>query len=678
MRDRTLLWNGAHLAVLSAFALAQPLFSLLGKNPEFFAARGSTSFEIILFAVLLVLVPPALLLLVEFLVGLASPRARDATHLAFVALAVALIVIQPVNDIEAADPVLIALALVLAIGLTVAYWRTQAVPMFVSVLSPAPLVFLVLFLFVSPVSKLTVAGEARAQEVKGVDRVPVVMVLFDELPTTSLMDARGGIDAERFPAFARLAGDGIWFRNAYTIYDSTAKAIPAILDGNLPEEGSIPISADHPRSLFTLLGRSHRMNVSEEATTLCPRDLCGYAGRNRSFGDRFSAMSEDLGLVWLHVVSPPDIEAELPTVSDTWGQFGGDDRPVVEDNRVVATANLAFNRPARFERFVRDVRASRRPSLNFKHVLLPHVPWEYLPSGLQYSRGPREPVTGLSNHAYENRHQLDQLHLRHLLQLRYTDAQLGRLLGRLDEQGIYDEALIVVAADHGVAFNVGARDRRRATDGNVHQIAPVPLLIKRPGQERGRIDDSYVETIDILPTIAETLSVELPDEPDGVSAFSETVRRRAEIRLLRRDLSGFIRLDAEEFERRKAELLARKIELFGVGAEGERRMFRFGPNAQLVGRPAAAAGPELPGVSLVHEEDYEGVDRGSGYVPAHVVARVDGPAGQEVAIAVNGTIVAVSSTFTLATAPDDTILAVMIPEDSLHEGANEVQVLKAP
>jgi hypothetical protein len=34
-------WAFAHLAVLSTFALAQPLFELLRKNPEFFAARGS-------------------------------------------------------------------------------------------------------------------------------------------------------------------------------------------------------------------------------------------------------------------------------------------------------------------------------------------------------------------------------------------------------------------------------------------------------------------------------------------------------------------------------------------------------------------------------------------------------------------------------------------------------------
>ena len=532
MRDKTLLWNGAHLAVLSAFALAQPLFNLLGDNPEFFAARGSTSFDIISFAVLLVVVPPALLLLIEFLLGLISETARDVAHLIFVGLGVALIVVQILNGMDASDAVVIGISVAIAAGVTVAYWKAEPVRSFLSVLSPAPLVFLVLFLFFSPVNELTLEGEASAQDVGGVKPVPVVMVLFDELPSTSLLDERRRIDADRYPAFARLAREGTWFRNAYSIYDSTSKAIPAIMDGNLPEEGTLPTSSDHPNSLFTLLANSHEMNVSEEATTVCPRDLCDDARLDESYGSRLGSLSEDLGLVWLHVVSPPDIEADLPSVSDTWGDFGGDQPAgggAVEgdDDRPDTKDNLMGNRRAGFEGWIDSVRDTRRPALNFKHVLLPHVPWEYVPSGLQYRRTVNEAIPSLSNQSYEDQGQLDQLYLRHLLQLRFTDAELGKLLERLEDQGIYDEALIVVAADHGVAFDLGERDRRQANERNVHDISPVPLFIKAPRQKNGAIDDSYVETIDILPTIAEILGVEPTEEPDGRSVAE---RRRPQAR----------------------------------------------------------------------------------------------------------------------------------------------------
>ena len=76
-RRRQALWAYLNLAVLWTFAVAQPLFDLLKDNPEFFAARGSSGFDVISFALLLVVVPPALLLGIELLVGLAgAKRAR--------------------------------------------------------------------------------------------------------------------------------------------------------------------------------------------------------------------------------------------------------------------------------------------------------------------------------------------------------------------------------------------------------------------------------------------------------------------------------------------------------------------------------------------------------------------------------------------------------------------------
>ena len=63
-------WAYLNLAVLWTFAVAQPLFDLLKDNPEFFAARGSTGFDIVSFSILLVALPPLLLLGIELLLGL--------------------------------------------------------------------------------------------------------------------------------------------------------------------------------------------------------------------------------------------------------------------------------------------------------------------------------------------------------------------------------------------------------------------------------------------------------------------------------------------------------------------------------------------------------------------------------------------------------------------------------
>ena len=52
----------------------------------------------------------------------------------------------------------------------------------------------------------------------------IVMVVFDELPLTSLMGPGERIDASRYPAFGRLARDATWYRRATAVhvFDSAA------------------------------------------------------------------------------------------------------------------------------------------------------------------------------------------------------------------------------------------------------------------------------------------------------------------------------------------------------------------------------------------------------------------------------------------------------------------------
>ena len=120
------LWAYLNLAVLWTFAVAQPLFDLLKDNPEFFAARGSSGFDIVSFAVLLVVLPPALLLAIELLLGLAGAGPRRGAHLVLLGGLVALIAAQALKkSIDASDLVLIALSA--AIGAACrAPWRAPS------------------------------------------------------------------------------------------------------------------------------------------------------------------------------------------------------------------------------------------------------------------------------------------------------------------------------------------------------------------------------------------------------------------------------------------------------------------------------------------------------------------------------------------------------------------------
>ena len=78
-----------HLGGLWALAFAQPLLDLLGRNAEFFVARGSTTGDILLLAFGYVLLPPLIGAGVVWGAGTIRPELGWGVMLALVALLVA-------------------------------------------------------------------------------------------------------------------------------------------------------------------------------------------------------------------------------------------------------------------------------------------------------------------------------------------------------------------------------------------------------------------------------------------------------------------------------------------------------------------------------------------------------------------------------------------------------------
>jgi hypothetical protein len=150
------------------------------------------------------------------------------------------------------------------------------------------------------------------------------------------------------------------------------------------------------------------------------------------------------------------------------------------------------------------------------------------------------------------------------------------------------------------------------------------------------------------------------------------------MRMLLRNSFEELRIPAAEFERERQAIIDRNLKLFGSGRDD--RLYRIGPNPELIGRDAAGAGLEPVDVEFPYASDYRSVDTGSGFVPSHVVARVQdgGKGGREVAVAVNGRIVGVGETFTLATGDEGELVSVMVPPESFEQGRNEVEVYEVP
>ena len=69
---------------------------------------------------------------------------------------------------------------------------------------------------------------------------------------------------------------------------------------------------------------------------------------------------------------------------------------------------------------------------------------------------------------------------------------------------LYDDSLVIVTADHGVTFE-RRTDAREPVPRTLDDILYAPLFVKLPHQDEGRIDDSNVMAIDVVPTVAELL-----------------------------------------------------------------------------------------------------------------------------------------------------------------------------
>lgn len=232
---RGLAMAAAELLGLSAIVVAQPVFDAMQRSTYAFGAAGARGFEVVLLALALILVPPALMLAVELIAGLLSRSLRGWVHLVWLALLVSLFCWQGVKQADATSHLLyLAIPAIGFIGAAFLYLRYEGARTLLRVLAFAAPVVALLFLFTAPIRSFTLPGSTEVPGPEVDSETPVVVVVFDELPLAGLLDERGQIDAKRFPHFAALARSSDWFRNTLTVADTTEQASPAISTGDFP------------------------------------------------------------------------------------------------------------------------------------------------------------------------------------------------------------------------------------------------------------------------------------------------------------------------------------------------------------------------------------------------------------------------------------------------------------
>lgn len=104
----------------------------------------------------------------------------------------------------------------------------------------------------------------------------------------------------------------------------------------------------------------------------------------------------------------------------------------------------------------------------------------------------------------------------------YMDAQVGRVLDALDTLGLSENTIVVVWGDHGYHLgDLGYWTKHT----NYEEANRIPLIFAGPGIAGGSQAESFVETVDIFPTLCELAGLDSPvaqvEQPiDGVSQLA--------------------------------------------------------------------------------------------------------------------------------------------------------------
>jgi Sulfatase len=686
------------LFVLSGFVVAQPVLDVLGRSPDFLLFRQADARDIVLLAVALTLAPPVALGAVEAVARLLGRQVRRLVHVALVAGLLGLLGLEVAKKLTPLRGPALAVVGVLA-GLVggLLYAKGAAFRLWLRWLWPAPIVFLLVFLLVSPAAALlrpapapAAAAPAPAQNIR---KGPIVMVLMDEFPLLSLLDRHGRIDQRLYPNFARLAGGSTWYRNATAVTGMTGWAVPSMMTGRYPAQDRLPITSQFPDNLFTLLGGSYnyKMRVFEGMSQLCPPDICpdakqsggggGLPGQDPGAQGGLRGVLRDSAKLWSEIASPrePTQDPAATLQEASVDVAAGPDVSAQDPARRQIVKG--YKRGINFQRFLSSIRRTDpdQRALYFVHVLMPHQPWKYLPSGRTYP----ERTTGPGRLAVNGRWTsevwpVESIHQRHLMQTAIADRMIGDLVKKLRAAGLYDRSTLVVTADHGIAFKPGMNARANPVNAAAPDTLWVPLFIKRPGQRTPSTTDVNWEHVDLIPTLADIVGFRVPWSMEGVSWADPPAAKRQRTEKLFYPRPGV--RHTFEGPANQAVVLRGVTDRVLRPQNGYLGWFQFGPHADLVGRrvgdlTVAAGGGEARVIGL---DDYRHVDPDSGKVPAHVggqlIRTAPGiPPRPTVAVAVNGVIGGVSGTFASGDSPA-TWFAAMVPDTLLRPGDNQLEL----
>ncbi len=100
-------------------------------------------------------------------------------------------------------------------------------------------------------------------------------------------------------------------------------------------------------------------------------------------------------------------------------------------------------------------------------------------------------------------------------ELRSTDAAVGAVLAHLEQRGLAERTIVLLTSDHGEEF----MEHGSLKHGYwlYEETVRIPLILHVPGAEPRRSSDTWVQLVDVAPTVLELLGVSVPKAFEGRS-----------------------------------------------------------------------------------------------------------------------------------------------------------------
>lgn len=388
----------------------------------------------------------------------------------------------------------------------------------------------------------------------------ILFIFTDQQRYDTLSFAR--ISGCRTPNLDRLAGEGMWFDNAYTVCSLCSPARASILTGVYPHTHGVRTNTNEPK-----IWPQSELDPAVPVITEQLKDAgyrCGYSGKwhcgeerspldygfegmaTTGYGKPYDtpeykayieAHSLDLPHAFLQksnkMVAPEDVPDEMLTIPGAVWAGGALPGPA----EACEPAFVAGHAIGLLKDFAADRRTNGTPFFQVVAFWGPHHPY-YIPEPYASMYDPAEVELWANFHdtlegkpAAHDRHRRSFYHehvnfseddWRKLIAMywgycSFIDAEVGRLLDALDETGLADETAVIFTTDHGdtTGCHGGLFDKGSFMYEETYHI---PLLARVPGlTTAGSRCGALVSNMDIASTILDLAGLDVPAHHEGES-----------------------------------------------------------------------------------------------------------------------------------------------------------------